>query len=67
MQGADVNAHVDNELPQFVSDIVGKTYTFQLKLDEFNFTYKHQTFTIFLIISEEQRAPLPPGFGHTSW
>ncbi|KAL0885757.1 hypothetical protein Bca101_009740 [Brassica carinata] len=31
LQGVGVNTHVDNELPQFVSDIVGKTFIFQLK------------------------------------
>ncbi|WZZ54462.1 hypothetical protein YC2023_054569 [Brassica napus] len=38
-----VKAHVDNELPEFIADIVGKTFIFQLKLVEFNFTHKHQT------------------------
>ena len=45
-EGACVNAHVNNELPQFIADIFGKTFIFQLKLGEFNFTLKHQTFTI---------------------
>ncbi|CAN7033551.1 unnamed protein product [Brassica rapa subsp. trilocularis] len=40
--GVGVNAHVDNELPEFIADIVGKTFIFQLKLVEFNFTPKHQ-------------------------
>lgn len=59
LQGVGVNAHVDNELPEFIADIVGKTFIFQLKLVEFNFTPKHQTFTISRIISERQDAPLP--------
>ncbi|CAG7887484.1 unnamed protein product [Brassica rapa] len=41
-----VNAKVDRELRQFITEIVGSTYTFQLKLIAFNFTSKHQTFTI---------------------
>ncbi|KAL0796982.1 hypothetical protein Bca101_068359 [Brassica carinata] len=40
-----VYARVDTELPRFIAEIVGKTYTFQLKLGEFNFTSKHRTFT----------------------
>ncbi|KAF2559494.1 hypothetical protein F2Q68_00015979 [Brassica cretica] len=64
--GVGVDAHVEDELPQFVADIVGKTFTFQLKLGEFNFTSKHQTFTISRIFTERQHAPLPAfvGDGH---
>ncbi|KAH0872553.1 LOW QUALITY PROTEIN: hypothetical protein HID58_069915 [Brassica napus] len=54
-----VNARVYNDIPQFISDIVGKTCIFQLKLVKFNFTSKHQTFTIPRIISEHQHPPLP--------
>lgn len=56
---AGLSAQVDNELPQFIVDIVGKSYTFQLKLGEFCFTAKHQTFTISGIITECQRGLLP--------
>ncbi|CDY69089.1 BnaUnng03110D, partial [Brassica napus] len=49
-----VKAHVDNELPEFIADIVGKTFIFQLKLVEFNFTHKHQTFTISPLLHSEQ-------------
>lgn len=41
VQGTDVNAHVYNEIPQIISDIVEKTCIFQLKLVKFNFTSKH--------------------------
>ncbi|KAF3587892.1 hypothetical protein F2Q69_00029816 [Brassica cretica] len=61
--GVGVDAHVEDELPQFVADIVGKTFTFQLKLGEFNFTSKHQTFTISRIFTERQHAPLPAFVG----
>ncbi|KAL0788509.1 hypothetical protein Bca101_004755 [Brassica carinata] len=61
--GVGVDARVEDELPQFVADIVGKTFTFQLKLGEFNFTSKHQTFTISRIFTERQRAPLPAFVG----
>lgn len=49
--------------PSF-SDTVGKIYIFQLKLGKFNFTSKHQTFTIPRIITEKQRPPLPDFFIH---
>ncbi|KAG2270937.1 hypothetical protein Bca4012_073167 [Brassica carinata] len=42
----------------------GKNYIFQLKLGKFNFTSKHQTFTIPRIITEKQRPPLPDFFIH---
>ncbi|CAN6918812.1 unnamed protein product [Brassica oleracea] len=54
-----VYAQVDAELPWFVAEIVGKMYTFQLKLGEFNFPSKHQTFTVFRIFAEQQQSPLP--------
>ncbi|CAN7135530.1 unnamed protein product [Brassica rapa subsp. narinosa] len=50
--GVGVNARVDAEMTQFVAGIVGKIFTFQLKLGEFNFTSKHQTFTISRIITK---------------
>ncbi|RID68697.1 hypothetical protein BRARA_C00840 [Brassica rapa] len=50
--GIGVDAQVDTELPQSLADIVGKTYTFQLKLNDFNFSSKHQTFTISRIFPE---------------
>lgn len=36
---------VDAELPLSLAEIVGNTYTFQLRLKDFNFTSKYQTFT----------------------
>uniref|UniRef100_A0A0D3E574 DUF223 domain-containing protein n=1 Tax=Brassica oleracea var. oleracea TaxID=109376 RepID=A0A0D3E574_BRAOL len=57
--GAGVDARVDNDFPPFLNEVVGKTFTFQLKLGEFNFTSKHQSFTVSRIISEHERAPLP--------
>ncbi|WZY70427.1 hypothetical protein YC2023_002667 [Brassica napus] len=37
---------VDVHLPRSFADIVRNTYTFQLKLKDFNITANHQTFTI---------------------
>lgn len=51
---------------QSVADIVGKTFSFQLKLGEFIYTSKHQTFRISRIITETQRAPLPDFVGNVS-
>ncbi|WZZ58096.1 probable replication factor A 73 kDa subunit [Brassica napus] len=57
--GIGVDAQVDTELPRSLADIVGKTYTFQLKLNDFNFSSKHQTFTISRIFPERVFAPMP--------
>ncbi|CAN6917435.1 unnamed protein product [Brassica oleracea] len=55
--GIEVDAQVDTELPQSLADIVGKTYTFQLKWNDFNFSSKHQTFTISRIFPQRVLAP----------
>ncbi|KAF2572385.1 hypothetical protein F2Q70_00005133 [Brassica cretica] len=55
--GIGVDAQVDTELPRFLADIVGKPYTFQLKL---NISISpHQTFTISLIFPERVLVPMP--------
>ncbi|KAH0922602.1 hypothetical protein HID58_022620 [Brassica napus] len=54
-----VYAKVDAELLRFVAEIFGKTYTFQLKIGEFNFPSKPQTFTISCIFAERHQSPLP--------
>ncbi|KAF3549355.1 hypothetical protein DY000_02009343 [Brassica cretica] len=36
----------ETQPPPFIADIVGKTYSFQVKVDMNNFTANHQTFTI---------------------
>ncbi|CDY67308.1 BnaC01g44340D [Brassica napus] len=56
--GVGLNAQVDTDLPRVLSELVGKTYTFQLKLKEFNFTAHHQTFTISRIFPARDLAPL---------
>ncbi|CAF1750855.1 unnamed protein product [Brassica oleracea var. botrytis] len=50
---------VDTDLPRSLADIVGSTYTFQLRLKDFNFTANHQTFTISLIFPARELAPMP--------
>ncbi|CAF2164348.1 unnamed protein product [Brassica napus] len=50
---------VDTELPRSLAEIVGNTYTFQLKLKDFNFTSKHQTFTISGVFPSRELAPAP--------
>ncbi|CAH8306067.1 unnamed protein product [Eruca vesicaria subsp. sativa] len=57
-RGIGVDARVDTDLPRSLADIVGKTYTFQLKLNDFNFTSKNQTFTFFRIFPERALAPM---------
>lgn len=54
-----VDAKVDRDLPRFLMDIVGGTYTFQLKLTPFNFTSKHQTFTVSRMFTVHERPPVP--------
>ncbi|CAN7082271.1 unnamed protein product [Brassica oleracea var. botrytis] len=50
---------VDTDLPRSLADIVGSTYTFQLRLKGFNFTANHQTFTSSLIFPARELAPMP--------
>ncbi|KAJ4878947.1 Rep_fac-A_C domain-containing protein [Raphanus sativus] len=57
--GIGVNAQVDKELPRSLAPVVGNTYTFQLKLKDFNFTPNHQTFTISCIYLAPELAPTP--------
>ncbi|KAF3532786.1 hypothetical protein DY000_02041068 [Brassica cretica] len=57
--GVVVDAQVDTDLPVSLAGVVGKTYTFQLKLTDFNFSSKHQTFTISRIFPERALAPIP--------
>ncbi|KAL0661453.1 hypothetical protein Bca4012_098290 [Brassica carinata] len=57
--GIGINAQVDTELPRALADIVGNSYTFQLKLKDFNFTANHQTFTISRLFAAPEIAPIP--------
>lgn len=59
VQGIGADARVDTDLPRCLADIVGKTFTFQLRLNDFNFSPKHQTFTISRIFPQRALAPLP--------
>ncbi|CAN6899615.1 unnamed protein product [Brassica oleracea] len=57
--GIGTNAEVDVVLPRSLADLVGRTYTFQLKLKDFNFTANHQTFTISRVFPQRELAPNP--------
>ncbi|WZY85404.1 hypothetical protein YC2023_031788 [Brassica napus] len=59
IMGIGISAHVDTELPRTLAGIVGNTYTFQLKLTDFNFTANHQTFTISRMFAAPEIAPTP--------
>ncbi|CAH2035718.1 unnamed protein product [Thlaspi arvense] len=54
-----VQGGIQNELPQVIKGIVGTTFTFQLKLTEYNFTSKHQSFTISRIFETPDCLPTP--------
>ncbi|CAN6911810.1 unnamed protein product [Brassica oleracea] len=47
------------QLPPFIADLAGNTFTLLLKVTPYNFSGKHQTFTVSHILDERERAPLP--------
>ncbi|CAH8285169.1 unnamed protein product [Eruca vesicaria subsp. sativa] len=57
--GIGAHAAVDTDLPRSLAAVVDRTYTFQLKLTDFNFSPNHQTFTISRIFPARQLAPNP--------
>ncbi|KAG5378216.1 hypothetical protein IGI04_026058, partial [Brassica rapa subsp. trilocularis] len=57
--GVGATAQVDVDLPRSLADLVGNTYTFQLKLTDFNFNANHQTYTISRIFLARELAPIP--------
>ncbi|CAH8340569.1 unnamed protein product [Eruca vesicaria subsp. sativa] len=57
--GICANAEVDTDIPRSLAAVVDKTYTFQLKLTDFNFTPNQQTFTISWIFPARELAPNP--------
>ena len=46
-------------VPPFITDMEGKTFTFQVRVSAYNFTAHHQTFTITRILNEHERIPVP--------
>ncbi|CAH8323185.1 unnamed protein product [Eruca vesicaria subsp. sativa] len=64
--GIGANAEVDTDIPRSLSAVVDKTYTFQLKLTDFNFSPNHQTFTISRIFPARELAPNPT-FSEGAW
>ncbi|CAN6866825.1 unnamed protein product, partial [Brassica oleracea] len=70
--GAAENTHIhvtasienpkDSQLPLFVTNLMGKTNTFHLRLTRFSCTSKHQTFTISRIFNEPNCPPVPDFF-----
>ncbi|KAF3605642.1 hypothetical protein DY000_02049983 [Brassica cretica] len=49
----------DSIMPPFITDMDGKTYTFQVRVTAYNFTVNHQSFTVSRIINEIERVPAP--------
>ncbi|KAG2300062.1 hypothetical protein Bca52824_036534 [Brassica carinata] len=58
LAGDGVNPE-ETDAPPFVKDMEGKTYTFRVRVGSYNFTANHQTFTIWRIISVDDRVPRP--------
>ncbi|KAG2315957.1 hypothetical protein Bca52824_019079 [Brassica carinata] len=54
--GDGVNPEETQAAP-FMSDMVGKTYTFQVRVSSLNSTANHQTFTVGLILNEREPQP----------
>ncbi|CDY71714.1 BnaCnng74090D, partial [Brassica napus] len=54
----------DSQVPPFVSDMQGKTYTFHVKLATYDFTAGRQSFTVTRIINMNERLPLPEFVDH---
>ncbi|CAH8311695.1 unnamed protein product [Eruca vesicaria subsp. sativa] len=59
MLAADGVNPEETQLPPFIGDMEGKTYTFQGRVSAYNFTPNHKTFTITRIIDERDRVPNP--------
>ncbi|KAL0753461.1 hypothetical protein Bca101_091129 [Brassica carinata] len=57
--GIATNGQVDIDLPRSLANLVGSTYTFQLRLKDFNFGPNHRTFTISHIFPARDLAPKP--------
>ena len=49
----------DITMPPFITDMEGKTFTFHVRVNTYNFTAHHQTFTITHILTEHERVPVP--------
>ncbi|XP_024007230.1 uncharacterized protein LOC18011836 [Eutrema salsugineum] len=57
----DAETAVENDIgiPKVIADIVGKKYTFHIKLTSFNFTTQHQSFTVTRIFDKPYEVPTP--------
>ncbi|WZY94924.1 hypothetical protein YC2023_067253 [Brassica napus] len=62
LSGIGTNAQVDIDLPRSLANLVGSTYTFQLRLKDFNFGPNHRSFTISRIFPARDLAPKPTFF-----
>ncbi|CAH8385233.1 unnamed protein product [Eruca vesicaria subsp. sativa] len=56
--GEGVNPE-DAQISHFITDMEGKTYTFQVWVSTYSFTANHQAFTISHILNERDRMSLP--------
>ncbi|KAF8117700.1 hypothetical protein N665_0008s0054 [Sinapis alba] len=47
----------ESNMPPFIADMEGKSYTFQVRVTSYNFTGNHKTFTVTRIVDEHDRVP----------
>lgn len=45
-------------IPQFIAEMEGRTYTFQVRVNAYNFTQHHKTFTITRVAKDHGRLPV---------
>ncbi|KAH0862104.1 hypothetical protein HID58_079315 [Brassica napus] len=67
-QDASVEDAKARPLQTYLKDLVGRTYTFKLKLFEFKFSSsKHQSLTTARTFDDNERQPMPNFAEHEPW
>ncbi|XP_018461150.2 uncharacterized protein LOC108832149 [Raphanus sativus] len=58
MLAADGVNPEETMIPQFIAEMEGRTYTFQVRVNAYNFTQHHKTFTITHVAKDHGRLPV---------
>ncbi|KAF8092250.1 hypothetical protein N665_0420s0017 [Sinapis alba] len=58
LHGEDGDNPEDSVIPPFVAGMEGRTYTFQVRVNTYNFTEHHKTFTITRVAEDHGRLPV---------